>query len=132
MIFIPHECVKCGRVYPDESDKIIKGCECSSRFFFYIKPEKYEKLKTKSRTVRENLAPQEVKEMEEDVRTLLGKEEEEDIVVLDVETIRVTKPGKYEIDVSKLFRGKPVVIRIAEGKYRIDLTSAFNAPDRLD
>ncbi len=127
---MPHECVKCGKIYPDDSDVLLKGCSCGSRFFFYIKPEQYESLKGKTQEVRENLNPKELKEMEEDVRALLGKEKKEDVVILDIETIRVVKPGKYEIDVAQLFRGKPVVIRIAEGKYRIDLTSAFNAPRR--
>jgi len=129
---MPHECVKCGKIYSEDSTAVIKGCECGARFFFYIRQDKYDKLKERTRDVRENLKPEEVKEMEEDVRALLGKEEDEEIVVLAIETIRMVKPGKYEIDVAKLFRGKPVVIKIAEGKYIIDLTSAFNARDISD
>jgi len=54
----------------------------------------------------------------------------EDVIVLDVETIRVIKPGKYEIDIMQLFRGKPIVIRIADGKYIIDLDSAFDSKSK--
>ena len=129
---MPHECVKCGEIHEDNSEALIKGCPCGARFFFYIKQENYDSLKQKTRDVRENLAPNEINEMEDDVRALLGKEEGDEIIVLDIETIRVVKPGKYEIDVPKLFRGKPIVIKIAEGKYRIDLVSAFNAQDKFE
>ena len=123
---MPHECVKCGKVYSDDSKAVLEGCGCGSRFFFYIKEEKYEQLKDKSEEVRKTLSKHEIKEMEKDVRTLLDKEgEEKHIVVLDIETIRMTKPGVYEIDVAALLEGKPIVIRVAEGKYRIDLESAF-------
>lgn len=125
---MPHECVKCGKVYGDAAKEILAGCECGSRFFFYIRQEKYEKLKQRSKEVREILGKQEVQEMERDVRALLPEKfKPDETVVLDIETIRITKPGKYEIDVMELFRGKPIIIKIAEGKYLIDLESAFES-----
>lgn len=125
---MPHECVKCGEVYGDAAKEILSGCKCGSRFFFYIRQEKYEKLKQRSKEVRSILGKQEVQEMERDVRALLPKKfKPDETVVLDIETIRMTKPGKYEIDVMELFRGKPIIIKIAEGKYLIDLESAFES-----
>ena len=46
----------------------------------------------------------------------------DETVILDLEAIRVIKPGKYTIDVTKLFKQKPIVIRVGPGKYRLDLS----------
>ena len=39
-----HQCVHCGKVYPDGSKALLEGCSCGSHFFFYIKDGAYEKL----------------------------------------------------------------------------------------
>ncbi len=46
-------------------------------------------------------------------------------VVLDVEAIRVLKPGKYELDLVHLFKGEPLIFQLEEGKYMIDLVESF-------
>ena len=44
-------------------------------------------------------------------------------VILDIESIRVVSPGKYEIDVVNLFnKDRPVIFKVSDGKYIIDLT----------
>jgi predicted nucleic acid-binding Zn-ribbon protein len=52
---------------------------------------------------------------------------DEDIpVILDLESIRVTGAGKFEIDLVKLFNQKrPLIYKIEEGKYIIDLASTL-------
>jgi len=35
------------------------------------------------------------------------------------------EPGKYQLDVVELFKGKPLVYRLEDGKYIIDLASTF-------
>ncbi|MEM2478681.1 MAG: Zn-ribbon containing protein, partial [Candidatus Pacearchaeota archaeon] len=52
-------------------------------------------------------------------------EAEQKPVILDLETIRALKPGKFEIDLVKLFKGYPVIFKLEEGKYIIDLASTF-------
>ncbi len=37
---MPHQCTKCGMVFPDASEELLTGCSCGSRFFYYIKQEK--------------------------------------------------------------------------------------------
>lgn len=64
-------------------------------------------------------------EIEEDVRDIVGDIDETKPVILDFESIRVKKPGKFEIDLIKLFKRKPVVYKLEEGKYIIDLASTF-------
>jgi len=60
------------------------------------------------------------------VLDLVGvKEKSERPVVLDFESIRVIKPGKYEIDLVHLFKEEPLVYKLSEGKYIIDLPEVF-------
>lgn len=74
-----------------------------------------------------DLSSEEIEEIEKDIRAIIaqeyGEKSKDDVVVLDVESIRVIKPGKYLIDVVNLFNQRPIVIRVAPGKYRIDLSS---------
>lgn len=52
--------------------------------------------------------------------------DEEDPVILDLESVRILKPGKFEIDVVKLLGKKtPIIYKLEEGKYIIDLASTL-------
>lgn len=57
----------------------------------------------------------------------MGIEEKQDIpVILDLESVRVLKPGKYELDIVNLFSKKrPLIYKLEEGKYVIDLASTI-------
>jgi len=65
--------------------------------------------------------------MEKDVREIIGVSEQEEIpVILDLESIRVIGPGKFELDVVNLFNKKrPLIYKLEEGKYIIDLASTL-------
>jgi len=68
------------------------------------------------------LSSKEKKQIEQDVRELVGIENEETPVFLDFESIKIVKPGKYLLDVQKLFaQDKPRIYKLADGKYVIDL-----------
>ena len=120
-----HQCVHCGKIYEVPSREIFDGCSCGSHFFFFIKPEQYEKLKDGKMPVIE-LSEPDKKKVEEEVREIIGVEEEETPVILDLESIKVTGPGKFVIDVVSLFnRSKPLIYKLEEGKYIIDLASCM-------
>ena len=119
---MPHQCVRCSKMYDDGSDAILKGCSCGSRFFFYMKKEaiKVAKEMTSKLTVEDK------QQLEQDALEFIGEEETpEHPVVLDLESIRMLQPGKFEIDLIDLFKGKPLVYKLAEGKYIIDIASTF-------
>lgn len=119
---MPHQCVRCGTFYEDGSRDIISGCSCGGRLFFFVKKERMEEIK--KATFR--LSTTEKKQIEEDVFDLIGApERDQEPVVLDLESIRVLKPGKYELDIVNLFADKPVVYKVDEGKYIIDLPESF-------
>lgn len=121
---MPHQCVHCGEVFPSGSKEILEGCsKCTGRFFFYIRDDQLEKI-------RENpieIPTEDKKQIEKDVREMAGITEESAPVILDLESVRVLGPGKFEIDVVNLFNKKrPLIYKLEEGKYIIDLASTLN------
>jgi len=123
VIKIPHQCVRCGSMYEDGAEEVLKGCSCGSRFFFFVSKEKLEKIKT----FTINLTDIERSQIEHDVKDIIGEILDEKTVVLDLENIRILKPGQYEISLIDIFKGKPLVYKLEEGKYIIDLASTFKS-----
>ncbi len=120
---MPHQCVRCGEIYEDGSETILKGCNCGAKLFFFVKKKDIEK----SQEAVENLSKAERKKVEKDVFDIIGSEPEDDRpVILDFESVRVMKPGKFEVDLVTLFnKEKPLVYKLEEGKYMIDLSNSF-------
>ena len=121
---MPHQCVRCDTIYDDGAQEILKGCsKCGGRLFFYIRKEKLEEQKE----ITTNLSKKEKKQIEKDVFDLIGSEiDKEKPVVLDLESIRILKPGKYELDLVHLFKKEPLIFKMGEGKYMIDLPGSFH------
>ncbi len=114
---MPHQCVRCGILHTDGSTEILKGCSCGCKLFFYVKRDHLEKMKA----VTKKLSEEEKQEMEEQAYGLIGVEEAEP-VILDFESINMLEPGKFEIDLVNLFnKNKPVVYKLEDGKYMIDI-----------
>jgi predicted nucleic acid-binding Zn-ribbon protein len=110
------------------SKELLEGCEsCGSRFFFYIREEQLESLRNKVIEIPE----QERVSIEKDIREMAGITDENEPVILDIESVRAVGPGKYEIDVVNLFnKERPLIYKLEEGKYIIDLASTLK--DNLD
>lgn len=116
---MPNKCTRCGKIHSDEAEYLLKGCDkCGSKFFFYVSEEALKKLDKEL----EKLTPKEVDEIERDIREIVPKVREGETVIFDLEAIRVIKPGKYMIDVTRLFQQKPIVIRLGPGRYELDLS----------
>ena len=123
---MPNRCVHCGKFYDDGAKEVLYGCTCGSKFFFYITQEKFDKIKATHEEIP--LTVEEKKQVEEDVRDIIGMEDkvrEDAPVILDFESIKVLKPGKYVLDVHNLFtKERPLVYTLEDGKYFVDLTQA--------
>lgn len=121
---MPHQCVRCGSMHEDGSKSILHGCtSCGSKFFYFMR-------KDDIKTVQEmtsQLSPAEREQMEKDALDLVGEEKPEKPVILDLESIRVLKPGKFELDLVDLFKGGPLIYKLEDGKYIIDIASTFRA-----
>ena len=119
---MPHQCVRCNKFYEDGAKEILKGCLCGARLFFYIKKEKLEE----SKKITEKLTKEEKKEVEKGVLDLVDLDmAKEKPIVLDLESIKIMKPGKYELDLVRLFKGEPLIFKLEEGKYIIDIPESF-------
>lgn len=129
---MPHQCVHCGEIYPDACAELLRGCFCGSHFFFFIRKEQFEELKKKNiEKIEFNI--EDKKQVEKDVREILGAEDESIPVIFDLESVRITGPGKFEIDIVNLFSKKrPLIYKLEEGKYIIDLASALGKVEKRE
>ncbi len=120
---MPHQCVRCNTFYEENAAELLKGCPCGGRLFFFIKKEKLEAMKEAA----VKLSEAEKVQIEKDVLDIIGEDGETDEpVVLDLETIRILKPGKYELDLVQLMKNEPLIYKVDEGKYLIDLIRSFS------
>jgi predicted nucleic acid-binding Zn-ribbon protein len=113
---MPHQCVHCSKIIEVGSKEILEGCNsCGGKFFFYIRDEQAARIKE----MREEVIPEfntiDKVKVEEDVRSILKIEDEERPVILDLESIRVLGPGKFELDIVSLMNRKPIVFKVSEG-----------------
>jgi predicted nucleic acid-binding Zn-ribbon protein len=118
---MPHQCVRCSELYPTGAQELLKGCKCGSRFFFFVRESSIEKAKE----ITANLSNREKDQIEKDVLGIVGSEMDGNPVILDFESIKVVKPGQYELDLIDLFKGKPLIYKLSEGKYVIDIVTTF-------
>src|SRR3989344_6846960 len=115
---MPHRCVRCNTMYDDTANEILKGCPCGARLFFYVKKKHLEE----SEKLVANMSDDQKKQIESDVFDIIDAAPEDDKpVILEFESINVLSPGKYEIDLVHLFKKDPVIFKVGEGKYVIDI-----------
>ena len=126
---MPNQCVHCGKIIEEGSKEVLEGCSCGSKFFFFIKDEQFQKLKEEE-SKELVLEFKDKKQVEKDVREMIGIEEEEP-VILDLESIKVVGQGKFIIDIVNLFRkDRPIIYKLEEGKYIIDLASSLKVSQK--
>ncbi len=122
---MPHQCVRCNTFYEDGAKEILNGCSCGGKLFFFIKKEKLDELKKLSEEAA--LTKKEKEQIEKDIFDLVGSDIDRDQpVILDIEAIRVMRPGKYEVDLVHLFKNEPLIFKLEDGKYMIDLVQSFD------
>ena len=122
---MPYKCIHCSEIYEDGSNEVVTGCaKCKSKFFFYIKKEKLQEILANTSKEPE-LSEEEKDKMEHDVREIMGLENDSHTsVFLDFESVKVIRPGKYMLDLERLFSlNKPRVYHLEDGKYIVDLTT---------
>ena len=121
---MPHQCVKCSKIIPLGSKELLVGCaNCGGKFFFYIKQEQLDQIKKNTIEIPES----EKSTIEKDIREMVGITDEETPVILDLESVRVVGDGKFEIDLVNVFnKERPLIYKLEEGKYIIDLASTLS------
>lgn len=122
---MPHQCVKCGKIYGDGASEILRGCsDCTGKLFFYVKQERLEEAQE---VFDFKLSDKDKDQIEKDVFEIIGaKRTEDQTVILDFESIKILRPGQYELDLVNLFQSKqPLIYKLEEGKYMVDLAESF-------
>jgi len=80
----------------------------------------------KRRVIAQQAIPQPMVQKEEiKPLTLPDQESPEAKDEVKVESIRITAPGTYELNLPSLFEREELIMAVKEGTYLIDLTSAF-------
>ena len=121
---MPHQCVHCSKIIEVGSREILEGCGgCSGKFFFYIRDDQVSKMEEAKKIPIPEFDSVDKDQVEKDVRSILKIEDESKPVILDLESIRVMNPGKFEIDIVSLLNRRPIVFKLQEGKYFIDIES---------
>ena len=120
---MPHQCVRCNTFYDDGAKEILKGCNCGGKLFFFVRKEALKKAEQQVA----KLSKEDKKQIEKDVFEIIGDQPDKNsAVVLDIESIKVLKPGKFEIDLVNLFNAdRPLIYKLEEGKYMVDIPSTL-------
>jgi len=111
-------------MHGDASSAILNGCtQCGGKLFFFVKESQLEKARER----QFDLTKKEKDQMEKDVYDIIGEDIDKDLpVVLDIESINILKPGKYELDLVNLFKKKqPLIYKLEDGKYVVDIIESF-------
>jgi len=81
----------------------------------------------KAKALIVSLTEKDREQIETDVKDMIGDLLDDRPVILDLENIRILKPGQYEISLIDIFKGKPLVYKLEDGKYFIDIVSTFES-----
>jgi predicted nucleic acid-binding Zn-ribbon protein len=118
---MPHKCTTCGREFEDGSQDVLHGCpSCGGKRFLYVRAEERHRdvlEETPLEALVEEAPPEDVHEIPEPQETLAPMHE-------SIETIRITGPGSYEINIERLSKSDEMVIGLGkEGLYGVDILS---------
>lgn len=117
---MPHKCARCGKIYEDNAIELMNGCTCGARVFLFLR-EKADR--SKEETI-EKLKGQELEKSDLewlDKRLGKGLEKADKTIHLDVENLLRLGKGKYRLNIASLMKGEPLVIKVRDGVYYIDI-----------
>jgi len=131
---MPHQCMNCDRMYEDDADELVDGCECGSTLFLYQKSFEDEDASGDG----EEPAPQPrdavpekdeiMEEIDDFLASIKGKEKGagDTKIRFDLQSIRVLEEGVYEINLKKLLDEVPLIVEVKDGNYHLHLPSVFH------
>jgi len=131
---MPHICTRCNSVFESGED-ILKGCpSCGWKKFMFVRKVPKEadmpaipqgQLITSAMGVRKPPRGADMKlEMAREGQSI-KKEPSHGEVEKALESVKITAPGTYELNLPSLFERDELIMAVKEGTYFIDLTSAF-------
>ena len=139
---MPHICTRCNSIFESGED-ILKGCPaCGWKKFMFTrarpgegKEPAEEQIITRAMGVRMPRGrgikekDQELKEVVKETYYVASSQAQKDDAQRDedekLESIKITSPGTYELNLPSLFEREELIMAVKEGTYFIDLSSAF-------
>jgi len=118
-------CTRCRNVF-DEGADILKGCPvCGWKKFMFVKAG-LRPGQEAGAAVQDMLkdASSETEIKGQEIAQGEAKPESK------VESIRITEPGTYELNLPTLFERDELIMAVKDGTYLIDLSSAFRKPKK--
>ena len=122
---MPHKCARCGTIYDDNSPELIDGCSCGARVFLYLKERP-------GRSEEDTIRELEIKEIGGEDLKRLDREFGMDLkrtgrtIHLDLENLHQIDKGRYRIDIKSLMKGDPLIMKVGDGVYYIDIIDAMS------
>ena len=122
---MPHKCARCGTIYDDNSPELIDGCSCGARVFLYLKERP-------GRSEEDTIRELEIKEIGgEDLKRLdrefgMDLERTGRTIHLNLENLHQIDKGRYRIDIKSLMKGDPLIMKVGDGVYYIDIIDAMS------
>ncbi|NUN11470.1 hypothetical protein HUU53_02395 [Candidatus Micrarchaeota archaeon] len=126
---MPHKCVKCSKIYANQSKQLLNGCSCGSRIFLYLRDDQITLQEALDNGLKINneidLSEQPVDSkkyawLQEELKEL-SKEQPVTIDYDAIENLRILEKGRYEIDVSSLMEGNALIVKDDQGVYYVQL-----------
>jgi predicted nucleic acid-binding Zn-ribbon protein len=114
---MPHQCLRCNKIYDNTANEIIKGCSCGNRSFLFMKklPEKETEIEISTEKRKKILKEIEFQSDKFDIDTP---------IIIEVGSVDVISPGKYRIDINKLMKREEErvpIYKIGDGTFFIDI-----------
>ncbi len=124
MVKVPHKCMNCGKIYDDDSEELVEGCECGASVFIFEKG-----IGDDSEELEDDV----LQEVDELINSIKKGEEGEEVknLVLDPETIEIEEEGVYSINLKKLLKNEPLILEVRDNRYFLHLASMFNKEGKL-
>jgi hypothetical protein len=152
---MPHICTRCNNVFhkgedilkgcpvcgwkkflftrkdPEDAEESVKGATITKAMGVRIPPRAELIVNdgkigvTKGRDITQQIIPHAVVQKEIKPSSLQNKANLDAKDEAKVESIRITAPGTYELNLPTLFDREELIMAVKEGTYLIDLTSAF-------
>jgi predicted nucleic acid-binding Zn-ribbon protein len=128
---MPHICTRCNNVF-DSGEDILKGCpNCGWKKFMFVNKNKPDQRVQKEMIINRAMGVRKPPKMIDDASPAVVPQIEDrhqGSVKNDgkaLESIKITAPGTYELNLPSLFERDELIMAVKEGTYFIDLTSAF-------
>ncbi len=132
---MPHICTRCNSVFESGED-ILKGCpSCGWKKFMFVRKmppggdiSSVSQDRIISRAMGVRMPPKKREKplaIDRDEPSIREFGEGEKLEGEKLESIKITAPGTYELNLPSLFEREELIMAVKEGTYFIDLTSVF-------